>query len=254
MRIVSTTCSNTEIVCALGCADMLVGVDDDSDYPVDIVSKLPRVGRDLDVDAVKISVLEPDLVLASLTVPGHEKVLQRLSAAGLQYWASEPVSLSDVYADIVSIAAKLGVPERAQTLITQMQQQMPIQQPVAVAKTVLIQWWPKPVIAPGQLSWAHDLINAAGGHNPLADKKVKSTPLSDQEVVALNPDAIVIAWCGVPFDKYRPEVIYHNSAFVRLQAVQTKQVFCLPEAYLGRPGPRLVEGYAGLKQILQSIS
>ena len=49
MRLVSLTCSNTEIVCALGCADLLVGVDDHSDYPEEVVATLPRVGKDLNV-------------------------------------------------------------------------------------------------------------------------------------------------------------------------------------------------------------
>ena len=80
MRVVSHTCSNTEIVCALGCAEMLVGVDDHSDYPVEVVSKLPRIGPDLGVDVERVKRLEPDLVLTSLTVPGHEKVIEALSA------------------------------------------------------------------------------------------------------------------------------------------------------------------------------
>lgn len=54
IRIFSHTCSNTEIVCALGLGDWLVGVDDDSDYPPEVVDALPKAGRDLDlqVDAV----------------------------------------------------------------------------------------------------------------------------------------------------------------------------------------------------------
>src|SRR5687767_10391073 len=72
VRIVSTACSNTEIVCALGCAGLLVGVDDHSDYPVEVVKRLPRVGPDLGIDVERVKALQPDLVLASLTVPGHE--------------------------------------------------------------------------------------------------------------------------------------------------------------------------------------
>ncbi len=78
MRIVSLTCSNTEIVCALGCAEWLVGVDNHSDYPSEVVSKLPRVGPDLGVRIADVAALEPDWVLASLTVPGHEKVIEGL--------------------------------------------------------------------------------------------------------------------------------------------------------------------------------
>ena len=75
MRIVSLTCSNTEIVAALGCSSMLVGCDSYSDWPEDVVAPLRRLGKDLDIDVGKVVALEPDLVLASLTVPGHERVV-----------------------------------------------------------------------------------------------------------------------------------------------------------------------------------
>ena len=77
MRIVSLACSNTEIVWALGRADLLVGVDDHSDWPEEVVGPLPKVGPDLEIDVDKVAALEPDLVLATLTVPGHEKVVER---------------------------------------------------------------------------------------------------------------------------------------------------------------------------------
>ena len=109
VRVVSLACSNTEIVCALGCADLLVGVDDHSDYPTDVVARLPRVGPDLTPDVEQVAALEPDLVLATLTVPGHERVVAQLEAAGLPYIAPEPVSLDDVYRDIRDIGDRLGV-------------------------------------------------------------------------------------------------------------------------------------------------
>jgi ABC-type hemin transport system substrate-binding protein len=65
MRVVSHSCSNTEIVCALGCAHLLVGVDDHSDYPEDVVAGLPRVGPDLGRRVDEVVALRPDLVLAS---------------------------------------------------------------------------------------------------------------------------------------------------------------------------------------------
>ena len=69
MRLFSHTCSNTEIVCALDCAELLIGIDTDSDYPPDVVADLPKLGRDLDLDVAGVIALRPDLVLTSLTVP-----------------------------------------------------------------------------------------------------------------------------------------------------------------------------------------
>lgn len=254
MRIVSLTCSNTEIVCALGRGDYLVGVDDYSDYPADIVSQLPRVGPDLTIDIERVCALKPDLVLASLTVPGHEKVIEGLESVGLPYIAPEPLYLDDVYQDISQIGRLLDATHRAQQIVQQMQQLIQPVKSEQAKPSVLIQWWPKPVIAPGKLSWVEALIQAAGLSNPIGEKQVKSTPLTDKQVRELNPDAIAISWCGVQYDKYRPRVVYRNPLWQQTKFVQNRNVFRISEAYLGRPSPRLVTGFKELKNIAQMLN
>lgn len=254
MRLVSLACSNTEIVTALGCGHLLVGVDDHSDWPEDVVASLPRVGPDLDVDVEKVRALEPDLVLATLTVPGHEAVVERLEAAGLPYIAPEPTSLEDVYGSIEDIARRLGVPERGDALVADMRAELDVDGAASAdAPTLLVEWWPKPVITPGRRSWTTDVIRAAGGRAPLGDEPVKSRPVSDEEVRDLAPDAFVLSWCGVDPAKYRPDVIYRNPVWQDLPALRRKRVYCVPEAYLGRPGPRLVEGVRAMRAIVREL-
>jgi iron complex transport system substrate-binding protein len=250
-RIVSLTCSNTEIVCALGCADRLVGVDDHSDWPEAVVRALPRVGPDLGIDVARVAALKPDLVLASLTVPGHERIVAALAAAGLPHIAPEPIRLEDVYADIRLIGSKLGVPARAEALVASMRAELEgAPEPDAQRPRVLVEWWPKPVICPGRDSWVNQLLAAAGGVNPLAERAVKSQPLSDDEVCELAPEAVVISWCGVRPEKYRPDVVYRRPRWRELPALRERRVYCVPEAYLGRPGPRLVEGFRALRNVV----
>lgn len=253
MRIVSLACSNTEIVHALGCAHLLVGVDDHSDWPPEVVEPLPRVGPDLHIDVDRVAALEPDLVLATLTVPGHEKVVERLEAAGLPYLAPEPVSLADVYADIRRIADALGVSERADAVVAAMRAELDAPPAPPDAPTVLIQWWPKPVITPGRLSWATDVVAAAGGRAVLAHEEVKSRPMSDEEVADLDPDAVVLSWCGVSTEKYRPDVVLRNPAWQELDFVRRGRVFSIGEPFLGRPGPRLVEGVRAMRRVMASV-
>ncbi len=260
MRIVSLACSNTEIVCALGCEDLLVGVDDHSDHPVEVVAPLPRVGPDLEIDIDRVEALKPDLVLATLTVPGHERVVEGLESRGLPFIAPEPTSLSDVLSNIRTIAKHLGVSGRAEDLCAELKATWGDADgresgpgPAADAPALLVQWWPKPVISPGRLSWTTDVIERAGGSNPIGSEPVKSRPLEDSEVAELSPDAIVLSWCGVDPAKYRPDVVYRNQAWRELPAIRDRRVFCVPEAYLGRPGPRLVDGLRELRSIVEEL-
>lgn len=253
MRIVSLACSNTEIVHALGCGHLLVGVDDHSDWPPELVAPLPKVGPDLGIDVERVAALRPDLVLATLTVPGHEKVVARLEEAGLPFLAPEPVSLDGVYRDILDIAARLGVEERGAALVAEMRGELDAPPPGPDAPTLLIQWWPKPVITPGRRSWATDVVRAAGARAVLEAEDVKSRPLTDDEVAELDPDAVVLSWCGVHPDKYRPDVVLGNPAWEARGFVRNRRVFCVGEPYLGRPGPRLVEGVRALRGVVEVL-
>jgi iron complex transport system substrate-binding protein len=251
MRVVSHTCSNTEIVCALGCADLLVGVDDHSDYPVEVVRNLPRIGPDLAVDVKRVKALKPDLVLTSLTVPGHEKIIEVLQAERLPLLFVEPISLNDVYSDIVRIADALGASKRGQALVSEMREQAadiggtPQSRP-----SILVEWWPKPVIVPGKYSWVSDMIAAVGARNPWGERECKSTPITDEEAIATAPDAVVLSWCGVAPDKVRPDIVRKREAWRHLPALTNNRIYCVPEAWMGRPGPRLIEGMRALRSIV----
>jgi iron complex transport system substrate-binding protein len=252
VRVVSLTCSNTEIVCALGCGDRLVGVDDHSDFPEEVLARLPRVGPDLGIDVAAVQALAPDVVLASLTVPGHERVVDAIAGTGLRWVAPDPESLEDVYRDVRDVARILEVPDRGEELVTEMQAAIGDRTDPGGPR-ILVEWWPKPVIVPGRRSWVTDLLRLAGGINPIADRDVRSTPLSDDEVVALAPDAVVLCWCGVPFARYRPDVVRRRAAWRDLPALRNGQIHCVPEAFLGRPGPRLVDGWRALRQVVDAI-
>ena len=252
MRVVSLACSNTEIVCALGCAELLVGVDDYSDFPV-VVSELPRVGPDLEIDRDAVLDLDPDLVLASLTVPGHEQVVEVLGATGLETLVLEPTFLRDIYANICEIAHALGAAERGEMLVQEMQAELIDRGVSSKRPRIVVQWWNRPTITPGALSWVTELLDLVGAENPIGRERVKSRPMSDDELAFLNPDVIIVSWCGVKPEKLRPEVVARNPAWQHVEAVKKGQIYTVPEAYLGRPGPRLVQGYRALEGIINNL-
>lgn len=252
MRIFSHTASNTEIVCALGCAEMLVGVDADSDYPPEVVAALPRPGRDLDLEVQAVLALEPELVLTSLTVPGHEKVVEQLRQAGLDTLVCDPQSLDDVFADIRRIAAQIGVPGRGDKLVADMDAAMPRVETDQPRPGVLVEWWPKPVIAPTRQSWVTDLIERAGGRNPWGRLEGKSTPLDNDQLLEAAPDIVAMSWCGVRVEKYRADVVRRRPGWDAVPAVAHDRIVAISEAFLGRPGPRLIEGYRHLRQAIEA--
>jgi iron complex transport system substrate-binding protein len=93
----------------------VVGVDDWSDFPPQ-VGDLPRVGPDLKIDMAKVAALEPDLILASLSVPGMERNIPALERLGVPFLVLDPKRLDDVFGDIERVGEATGVPENARRL------------------------------------------------------------------------------------------------------------------------------------------
>ncbi len=253
MRIVSHTCSNTEIVCALRRADWLVGVDDHSDYPPEVVANLPRIGPDLDVDVEKILSLEPDLVVTSLTVPGHERCLERLEAAGLPLLVTQPHTLADVAADIQRIGKAIDAETRAENLAARFDAALAADPPGHEPVPVLVEWWPKPVIVPGKHSWVNEMLALAGGVNPWHESDAESLEVDMEMARAASPEAVVMSWCGVDEAKYRPHVVRRREGWETVPAIAKDHIFPVSEAWLGRPGPRLLDGIEKLKTVVERV-
>lgn len=254
MRVVSLAPSNTEIVWALGQAHLLVGVDDHSDFPPEVVATLPKVGPDLQIDVDRVEALRPDLVLASLSVPGMERNVEELRRRGIPHLVLNPTDLGGVLADIRTVGQALGVPERAEELVRALEARME-----AVARRhahadpplrVYWEWWPRPLIVPGRHSWINQLCRMAGARQVFEDLDAASRPVQPEEVLARDPDVIVICWCGSLQRVQDAARVKARPGWERVRAVRQGRVYAVPEELFGRPGPRLVDGLELLAGLL----
>ena len=252
-RIVSLTCSNTEILFALGLGAQVVGVDDWSDFPLE-VKTLPKVGPDLKIDMTKVAALEPDLVLASLSVPGMERNLPGLERLGVPFLVLEPKSLDDVFKDIETISAATGVSESGRRLIADLQARIEAVRARAREAldrpTLYWEWWPKPLISPGRLSWILQMSELAAADLLFKDVEATSFVVQESQIFEQDPDLVMLCWCGTLQEKMNVSKVRERPGWERLRAVKQDQIHCFPEDLFGRPGPRLVEGLERLAQVV----
>ena len=251
-RIVSVSPSNTEILHALGLGRRIVGVDRWSDYPPR-VQQLPRVGSDMRVDVERVLALQPDLVVASLHVPGMEDNLPAFEAAGLDYLAVGGVGLEGVWQDMRFIGQYLGRPERAERLIQQIRERMITiatrARHSATRPRVHWEWSAHPFVA-ARRSWITELLDMVGADNVYADLDVESVRVTPEDAVARQPDVVIACWCGIRKLPEVERVLNRPGDWKTTPAFRNRRVAVLSEAHFGRPGPRLAEGLEQLAAIL----
>jgi len=251
-RIVSLAPSNTEILWALGLGDRLVGVDSRSNYPPE-VRRLPRVGKGLDIDVGTVAELKPELVVASLSVPGMERNLPKLETQRLRYVVIDPKSLGDVLQSILDLGEVTGRVVEAQRLVQQLGDRMDVVasrvSEASARPGVYWEWWPRPLITPGRKSWITDMIEMAGGVNVFGDQDRESVNIDEDMVFTRSPEVIVASWCGAEKMADR-ERIKGRRGWQILPAVQNDRVYAVEEESFGRPGPRLVEGLEAVARML----
>lgn len=252
-RIVSVCPSNTEILWALGLGERVVAIDDCSDWPPE-AQRLPRVGLDLQVDAEKVAAQSPDLVVASLSVPGMETVVQRLEARGLPLLVLNGKSLDEVEDDIALVGEVTGRVREATEVTHAMRKRVEAARARSAAKPRLrlfLEWWPRPLIAPAQRSWFNDMAEAVNAENVFADKPGESARVDEAEVFERDPDHVLLCWCGTLQRKQDPARVAARPGWGRLRAVREGKVTALDEGLFGRPGPRLADGVEALERAVR---
>lgn len=277
MRIVSLLPSATEIICSLGLREQLVGVSHECDFPPG-VADLPRVTRSAidshqssrEIDAQVrdqltaskalyslneplLRSLEPDLFITQALcdvcavsadevddvagrLPGEPRVINL-----------EPSSLGDVFATISDIAESTGVEAAATDLIGRLQDRIQcvrerVRATARQAPRVAFLEWIDPLFNAGH--WTPELVELAGAVDVTGSKGQPSRTFSWRELVAAEPEVLVIGCCGYSIKRTLEDmpILTSRPEWARLPCTRTDQVFVADgNHYFNRPGPRLVD-------------
>jgi len=284
-RIVSLLPSATEIVCALGFEDALVGRSHECDFPHGIerlpVCTEPKV-RGADTRAIHnsvsailqqdISVYRVDDKLLRELQPTHivtqiqcdvcavslrdvEALMADWVGAAPQLIALNPQSLEDVFGDIQRTATALGAD--GDSLVGSMRSRM---QAIAASASALkprmvIIEWIEPLMAAG--NWMPTLVEMAGGTDPLGRPGQHSAWMTWDDLMGADPDIIVIAPCGFRIEDSQRDLhlLATDRRWQSLRAVRAERVFIADgNQFFNRPGPRLVESLQILSDIVQQCA
>jgi iron complex transport system substrate-binding protein len=271
MRVVSFLPSATDILFALGLDDHLVGVSDDCNWP-EAVRALPLVARTridasalsaaqieaivgaseaeshslYTVDAALMDQLAPDLIITQDLCTVCAVSSDDLTGAcpiGTTVYSMNPRRLEDVVDSVAELAERLGEARRGVELAGQMRAQIDAtRQAVAdlPAPRVFVAEWMDPPYGSGH--WLPDMVEAAGGENLLSAPGAYSFATSWSDVLAAEPDVIVIAACGFDLE----QAMSHLDGL----RLPVRSVVVDGDAYYSRPGPRVVDGVRQLAHLL----
>lgn len=283
MRVVSLLPSATEIVAALGRGDSLVGRTHECDFPhsVGAVPVLTHsllthdpcdsAGIDLSVsagaegaglyglDRAGLEAARPDIVITqelchvcAVDLDLVKEVVDDLPAHA-DLLSLAPETLEGVLTSIVVVGEVIGASAEADRLVRDLRARLAAVQGAVAgrpAPRVALLEWLDPPYAPGH--WVPHQIAAAGGVDVLGRPGRPSVRIRPETVAEADPDVILLAPCGWAADEaLRAATVDVMAPFLDTRAVREGRVVALDaNAYVSRPGPRLVDGVEILAALL----
>jgi ABC-type Fe3+-hydroxamate transport system substrate-binding protein len=238
-RIVSLVPSTTELLCALGLAEALVGVTVYCVEPRDVVRTKTRVGGEKNPDLDAIRALAPDLVVANIEENRREDV-EALRAAGLEVFITYPRSVAESLAMIRELGAVTGAVTAARHLLDELE---PLHATVRArladrrATPCFYPIWRDPWMTIGHDTYIHDLLATCGGTNVFADRNRYPT-ISLDEVAARSPEVVLLP--DEPF-RFRRTHLRDFDAYTGMPAVRDGRVQLVDGKRFSWHGPRLAE-------------
>jgi iron complex transport system substrate-binding protein len=273
MRIVSLIASATEIVCALGREDQLVGISHECDFPPS-VTRLPRLtspkfptdgtSYQIDervrailaeglsvyrVDAAAVRALKPDVIVTqtqcevcAVSERDVEDALADWTGARPKVVSLRPDRLDDVWDDIRRVAAAIGgAPDEVIGRLRARLDALASRTRAVTRPRVAVVEWIDPLMSGG--NWMPELIDLAGGQSLFGEVGKHSPMLAWDDLVAAKPDIVFVVPCG--FDLARTLAEMHT----RDWSVFPRVVVADGNAFFNRPGPRLVESAEILAEV-----
>ena len=285
-RIVSFLPSATEMICALGLGDRLMGITHECDYPAEIAGKpivvrsvLPiesmsqseidsavterlRNGLSLyRVDETLMREISPDLILTQdlcqVCAPSGNEVSQLLRSLPTKpqiLWLT-PKSIEQIFDNVRDLGEATGLLPKAEILIAagraRLEKIANVVRNVSSRPRVFCMEWIDPVYCCGH--WVPEMVEIAGGIDKLGRKGTDSVRILWEDVLQWRPEVMIVMPCGFGLAKaaVMARQLSTYPGWADLPAVRDNRVYVVhANSYFARPGPRIVEGTELLAHIL----
>lgn len=274
-RIVSLLPSATEIVCALGAGESLVGISHECDFP-DAIRDRPVLTRSrIDVhassraidaavrtvihdalsiyavDEQRLGALEPDVIVTqdlcevcAVSLDDVRAAVARLAhREQIRIVSLRPVCLEDVLADIERVAGEIGLEAEGKAVRARLSERIhAIAVRAAQASSrprVVSLEWIDPLMLGG--TWMPELIELAGGLAVGATAGQPAPTVNTRALAELHPDVVVVKPCGFSLDRTLAERDVIERSVLEVVGAATRVYVTDGNAFFNRPGPRLVE-------------
>ncbi|MFW5938994.1 MAG: cobalamin-binding protein [Halolamina sp.] len=244
MRLVSLAPSATATLVSMGAADELVGATFHCDLS-EVDSDPVRVGGWLNTDFDAVADRSPDLVLTSDAL--QRETRDELRERGLAVHHTEPGTLEEAVDGVADLGRAVGNPEAGAELAADARERLRAVR-AAVADeprpTVYCEEWADPPMAAG--NWVPEAVDAAGGEYPFAAPGERSAAVAESDVVAADPDYVILHPCGKG-DRADPD------EFRAREWALDAEVHVVDDSLLNQPSPNLIAGVERLAGILHGV-
>jgi ABC-type Fe3+-hydroxamate transport system substrate-binding protein len=249
-RIVSLVPSTTELLCALGLEDALVGVTVYCVEPRDVVREKTRIGGEKNPDLEKIRALDPDLVVANVEENRREDI-DRLRAWSIPVWVAYPRTVAEGIGFIGELGELTGAEPRARALVRDLralhervQRASERRPPVAVFYPI----WRGPYMTINANTYIHDMLRVCGGRNIFADRPERYPTVTLDEVAALRPEVILLP--DEPF-RFRRAHVADFDAYPDVPAVRDGRIHLVDGKPFSWHGPRIAEALRAVPGLIE---
>lgn len=275
MRIASLLPAATEIVCALGLHEELVGISHGCNYPPDITTR-PRISAaDIDYDLLDskaidahvaksmherkslyrldkglLTTLHPTHILTqalcdvcAITPTDVQKVIQDLPEQPAIIELN-PRSLEGICEDVITLGTLFKRTEEARCIVKGLRTTIRAVQEKSQSlrqRTVFCLEWLDPLYACGH--WVPEMVELAGGADPLSFPNQYSRTLFWQDVISVDPEVIILMPCSYPVEKTISELPTLTSlpVWMDLRAVRNNEVWVVDGgSYFNQSGIRTI--------------
>ena len=286
LKIISLLPAATEIVCALGLEDQLIGRSHECDFPESVrilpvcssakfisgsdSAEIDRQVKEILTDALSIYTIDrqiirqlnPDVIITqaqcevcAVSLKDVEVALEGLLEKECKIISLQPNVLSDVHNEIMYIADMLGVSAHGYSLLERAEERINIVRHklkflLEKPKVACIEWL-APLMIAG--NWTPELIQIAGG-DPVLAVNGKHSPFVDfSDIQKVDPDIIILMPCGfsIPRTIHEINLLLELPGWQDLKAVKNNRIYIADgNQYFNRSGPRLTDSIEILAEII----